>query len=214
MKKVSLIALVAIMLVGFSSCKYKNPALEDSTNPMVKEFEYCNLLLGKTKAEAEKALKDNGYVAFGAEEEYYAFTKKVNNVDYEVEFMLGSKGKVYAIVVDFEPEAAGTFLADFDKMKEVVTTMGSDVKISTKENCEFKVFVNSSFDVALIDYNTMLGRIDSSDGGFSCMWFADADGLTIEQLAEQELTALEVGCELDDYYSYNMYIAVMSVKYK
>lgn len=185
---------------------------------MVKEFNYCNMLLGKTKAEVEKALKDNGYVAAGVEEGYYEFTKTVSNVEYDVQFALGSKDKVWMIGVFFEPEAGETFLADFAKMKEVVTTFGPSVKISTKENCEFTLFINSSAETALMDYNTMLGRIDSSTNGFNCMWIADAADLSLEQLTTKamnmDLTAVTVGCESDDYYSYDMYIAAMSIKYK
>jgi len=219
MKKLSLIALVAVMLVGLNSCQYKNPVLEESTNPMVKEFEMCNLLLGKSKTDAEKALKENGYTFAQTEDGLYLYTKKVDaKIEQEVVYRLGSKNKVCLVAIDFEAEASGTYLGEFAKMKEVVTTFGQSVTISTKEACDFNLFANSTGQIAKLDYQTMLSRIDSSTSGFACVWAADATILNadevIDKIEKGELTGIYFDCESSDYMSYEVDMIVASQKYK
>lgn len=186
---------------------------------MIKEFEVANLLLGKSKSEAEKTLKDKGYTFVGTEEGYYEYERKVGDIEYELVFRLGSKSKVFYAEVDFEPEAAGTFLTDMTKFKEVVTTFGKSLKISTGENCDFQLFQNSAGETAKLDYETMLSRIDSSTNGYKCLWAADALTLNADQVILQlisgELTAVYFECDNSDYYmSYDATIAVASNKYK
>ena len=220
MKKLSLIALVAVLLVGLNSCQYKNPALEDSQNPMVKEFEVANLLLGKTHAEAEKTLKDLGYTVRKDDEypDQYECERRDGNVDIELLFKLGSKNKICAAMIDFEPEAADTYLKEFSKLKEVVTTFNSNLQISTKEECAFAFFLNSAEEGGKMDYNTMLSRIDSSTNGFDCAWMADAESLTEEQIVANletgNATCVNFFCYSTDYMSYGASIIVASEKYK
>lgn len=216
MKKILFFALVAMMLVGMNSCQYKNPALEESQNPMVKEFEVANLMLGKSKTEAENTLKERGYVLEESIADTYYFEKKEANVEIEFSFKLGSKNKVYAAGAVFEPEVAGTYMSDFANLKDVVTTFGGTVKISTKEECKFSLFVNSSSEAAMIDYNTMLTRIDSSTNGFTCIW--SAESASIEELERHledgDAPMVYFDCGAADYMSYYATLAVTSQKYK
>lgn len=214
MKKLSLIALVAVMLAAFSSCKYKNPALENSQNPMVKEFEVANLLLGSTKAEAEKTLKELGYTSSEQEGDQFAYERKDGDVEIELLFRVGSKKKIFVVGVVFEPMAAETYLNDFAKCKEVVTTFGKAVKISTKEECAFNTFVNSAGVGEQIDYETMLSRIDSSTNGFDCLWLAGSGAVTPEMLENGNATAVLFDCSSSDYRSYSAVLEVITQKYK
>lgn len=214
MKKLSLIALVAIMMAGLNSCQYKNPALENSQNPMVKEFEVANLLLGKSKADAEKTLKGLGYALVGQEGDQFAYERKDGNIAIEFLFKVGSKKKIHAVGLVFEPMATETYLKDFPKFKEVVTTFGNSVKISTKEECVFNMFVNSAGIEEQIDYNTMLSRIDSSTNGFDCLWVAGGESITPEKLDKGEVTAVYFNCEPTDYKSFSAVLEIMTMKYK
>jgi len=218
MKKVFFLAIVAMMLVGLNSCQYKNPALESSENQMVKQFEVANLLLGQSKTDAEKALQKDGFTFVGAEEGFYVYEKQVGDVEQLLAFKLGSKSKVYVAMVEFEPMSANTYLADFAKIKEVVTTFGSSCKISTKENCDFQLFVSSTGETAKLDYNTMLSRIDSSTNGYECVWAANAATMNADEVIEQiyagSLSGIYFECDVDDYMSYSVDIAIASQKYK
>lgn len=219
MKKLSIVALVAIMLVCLNSCQYKNPALENSQNPMVKEFEVVNLMLGNTKAQADKTLKDLGYsVMSGLEDGVYGYQKKVGDVNVGIAFKLGSKKKVCLAQLMFEPESANTYLKDLANFKDVVTTLGGEVKISTKEKCAFRVFVNSADVAEKMDYGTMLSRIDSSTNGYQCFWSADEmstdEDKMVGAILNADITAIAFICDPTDYMSYDAGFIISSKKYK
>ena len=220
MKKLFYLAVVAIMLVGMNSCQYENPALEESENPIVEELEMANMMLGKGKLAADEALKDEGYAyVTEADGQYlYSRTDEDGAVVISIVFTLGSKNTVNAVVGMFEPQASGSYLGDFSTMKEFVTTLGSEVKISTKETCPFAMFLNSNGDGGKMDYTTMMGRIDSSTNGFGCYWIKGVDSMTDEELVQKvmnmDVTCIYFDCDDSDYMSMTAQFGIMSEKYK
>lgn len=221
MKRTIFAALTVVLsLIGFTSCQYENPALEGSDNLIVKNFNACNMLLGKTDAAVQKELVSNlGWTYSKTEDGWKCYTKKYDGVDAEIEVRFGSGNKACAFDIDYEPTGASSILANTQLFTNAINTFGASCELSTKETPVFRVFVNSSDEAEVMDFATMQSRIGSSTSGYELYWAVPEVGANTTTLDSQLSAAAIPGFSLDvetgeyrDTYSVEMLLS--SQKYK
>lgn len=219
MKKVILSALVlALSLIGFTSCQYENPALEGSENMIVKNFNVCNMLLGKTEAAVDKELKELGWTYRETENGWKEYTKKYDSVDAEIEVRFGSKSKACAFKIDFDPTATGSVLGEELLYTEALKAFGASCELSTKETPEFQLFVNANDIASKIDYTAACAEASTGEGKYEFYWAVpviSTEASTVEdQIEAAAITGFELDRELADYRAYSVEVTLASQKYK
>ena len=124
----ALLALAIMMVVIMPSCK-KEDLTKSSTNPYVAIFKTAEESIGKKTEDSDKLMKEAGW-SYSTEDAVW--TKKVDNLEFEIEYIYTESNVIYLATFGIKSESGRTDKLSDKNYTSLLNMIGQSYTVNSK----------------------------------------------------------------------------------